>query len=74
MSARKTVGNFLHRGQELFNLLHEDSEGLTNLDLQLVRSQLHMLEIQVTNIQSLRELRLKDVKTASYLEQIRRGN
>ena len=48
--------------QEFFNLLHEDSEGLTNLDLQLVRSQLHMLEIQVTNIQSLRGVAIERCK------------
>ena len=74
MGNRKAVVNFLDRSRDLFTLLHADSEVLTDLDLQLVRSQLHMLEIQITNIQSLRELRLKDGETASYLEQLRRAD
>jgi hypothetical protein len=74
MGSRKAVVNFLDRSRELFSLLHADSESLTDLDLQLVRSQLHMLEIQIANIQSLRELRLKDGETATYLEQLRRGD
>ena len=74
MDARKAGGNFLHHSRELFNLLREDSEDLTDLDLQVLRSQLHMLEIQITNIQSFRELRMKDGETAMYLEQLRRGD
>ena len=74
MGTQKAVANFLHRSRELFHLLHDDSEVLSDLDLQLVRSQLHMLEIQITNIQSLRELRIKDGETATYLEQLRRGD
>jgi len=74
MGTRKALTDFLHRSQELFHLLHQDSEGLTDLDLQLVKSQLHILEIQITNIQSYRELRLKDDETATYLEQLRRGD
>ena len=74
MGTRKAVTNFLDRSRDLFTVLHTESEVLTDLDLQLVRSQLHMLEIQITNIQSLRELRLKDGETAHYLEQLRRGD
>jgi len=74
MGTRKAVANFLDRSRELFTLLHADSGSLSDLDLQLVRSQLHMLEIQITNIQSLRELRLKDGETANYLEQLRKGD
>jgi hypothetical protein len=74
MRPRKTVANFLDSSRELFELLHHDTGGPSDLDLQLVRSQLHMLEIQITNIQSLRELRLKDGETAIYLEQLRRGD
>jgi hypothetical protein len=74
MDARRIVDDFLYLGKELFHLLHEDSEGLTDLDLQLLRSQLHVLEIQITNTQAFRELRLKDSETARYLEQLRRGD
>lgn len=74
MGTRKAVASFMHSSRHLFNLLHQDTEGPSDLDLQLVRSQLHMLEIQITNIQSLRELRLKDGETATYLAQIRRGD
>jgi hypothetical protein len=73
MGTRKAVANFMHCSRQLFDLLHQDTEGPSDLDLQLVRSQLHILEIQITNIQSLRELRLKDGETAIYLEQLRRG-
>ena len=74
MDARRVVGDFLYLSKELFHLLHQDSEDLTDLDLQLLRSQLHVLEIQITNIQSLRELRTKDSETAKYLEELRRGD
>lgn len=71
--ARRTVDDFLHVGKEIFHLLQTESEGLTDFDLQLLRSQLHVLEIQVSNLQSFRQLRLMDRETAIYLEQLRRG-
>ena len=74
MDTRRAVDGFLYFGKELFHLLHDDSEGLTDIELQLLRSQLHVLEIQITNIQTLRELRMKDGETANYLEQLRRGD
>jgi hypothetical protein len=74
MGTRKAVANFMHSSRELFNLLHQDTESPSDLDLQLVRSQLHILEMQITNIQSLRELRLKDGETATYLAQLRRAD
>jgi hypothetical protein len=74
MDARRAVDQYLDFSKELFHLLHGGSEDLTDLDLQLLRSQLHVLEIQITNIQSFRELRLKDDETAAYLEHLRRGD
>jgi hypothetical protein len=41
--------------------------------LQMLRSQLHILELQTTNIQHFRQLRLRDHETAADLEQIRKG-
>ena len=74
MDARRAVDGFLYLGKELFHVLHDDSEDLSDFELQLLRSQLHALEIQITNIQTLRELRTKDGETANYLEQLRRGD
>ena len=74
MNSRRAADGFLHLGKELFHLLHADSDSFTDFDLQLLRSQLHLLEIQITNIQAFRELRLKDGETAAYLEQLRRGD
>ena len=74
MDARRAVDGFLYLGKELFRALHHDSEDLCDFELQLLRSQLHVLEIQITNIQTLRELRTKDGETANYLEQLRRGD
>lgn len=74
MDTRRAVDDFVYLGKELFHALHDDSEHLTDLELQLLRSQLHVLEIQVTNIQTLRELRTKDGETANYLLQLRRGD
>ena len=71
---RRAADRFLHRGKELFHLLHADDDSFSDFDLQLLRSQLHLLEIQITNIQAFRELRLKDGETATYLEQLRRGD
>ena len=68
MDTRRTIGEFLHLGKELFHLLNEDSEGATDIDLQLLQSQLHILEIQITNLQSFRRLRSTDGKTAIYIE------
>lgn len=72
--ARRTIDEFLHAGKAIFHLMQTESEGLTDFDLQLLRSQLHVLEIQVSNLQSFRQLRLMDGETAIYLEQLRRGD
>ena len=74
MDARRAVDGFLYLGKALFHVLHHDSEDLSDFELQLLRSQLHVLEIQITNIQTLRELRTKDGETANYLEPLRRGD
>jgi hypothetical protein len=74
MDTRRTADDFLSVGKVLFHLLHTESDGFTDFDLQLLRSQLHLLEIQITNMQTFRELRLKDGETATYLEQLRRGD
>ena len=74
MDTRQAVDDFLHLGKELFHLLHADSDGFTDLDLQLLRSQMHLLEIQTTNIQTFRELRLKDGETATDFEQLWKGD
>ena len=73
MKARQTVDKFIGTAKDVFSVLKTESESLTDLDLQMLRSQLHMLEIETTNIQHFRELRLKDSETASDLEHIRRG-
>jgi hypothetical protein len=72
--ARRTVDDFLHLGKEIFHVVQTGSEGLTDFDLQLLRSQLHVLEIQISNLQAFRQLRLMDGETATYLEQLRRGD
>lgn len=74
MDARRAVDDFLYLGKGLFHILHDGSQELTDLELQLLRSQLHLLEIKVTNIQTLRQLRTKDGETAAYLERLRRGD
>lgn len=74
MDTRGVADDFLHLGKVLFHLLHAESNGFTDFELQLLRSQLHLLEIKIMNIQSFRELRLKDGETATYLEQLRRGD
>lgn len=72
--ARRTVDDFLHVGKEIFHLLQTETEGLSDFDLQLLRSQLHVLEIQISNLQAFRQLRLVDGETAIYLEQLRRAD
>lgn len=72
--ARRTVDDFLHVGKEIFHLLQTETEGLSDFDLQLLRSQLHVLEIQISNLQAFRQLRLMDGETAIYLEQLRRAD
>ena len=71
---RRTVDDFLHVGKEIFHLLQTETEGLSDFDLQLLRSQLHVLEIQISNLQAFRQLRLMDGETAIYLEQLRRAD
>ena len=68
MDTRRTIGEFLHLGKELFHLLNEDREGATDIDLQVLRSQLRVLEIQIANLQSLRRLRSTDDKKAIYID------
>jgi hypothetical protein len=77
MDTRRTVDNFLHHGKVLFHLLQTETENLNDLDVQLLRSQLHVLEIQISNLQAFRQLRSKDAETtetATYLEQLRSGD
>jgi hypothetical protein len=74
MDPRRTVDDFLHLGEELFRLMQADSNAVLDPDLQRMRSQLHLLEIQISTIQALRELRLKKGETTTYLEKLRSGD
>lgn len=74
MDARQTTDSFLHHGKEMFHLLRTESEGLTDFDLQLLRSQLHLLAIETSNIQAFRKVHRLDGETVTYLEQLQKAD
>jgi hypothetical protein len=52
------VADFVHRGGDLFERLR-DGEGidLSDVELHMLRVQLHVLEMETANLQTLRQIR-----------------
>ena len=57
MDASDAVKLFVVPSKELCGLLQREGHGLSNIDLHMLRVQLHVLEMEATNLQTYRELR-----------------
>jgi len=56
MDVSRTVDDFVFHGQELVRLLRCEADSLTDLDLQTILFQLHIIEIETANLKSFRQL------------------
>jgi len=52
----RAVNDFVTQSNELFQLLRREGCGLSERELHMLRSQLHLLEIEATNLQTLKQL------------------
>ena len=60
MDTSRTVDAFVFHGQELVRLLRCEGDNLTDLDLQTILFQLHIIEIETANLKSFRQLPSKN--------------
>lgn len=56
MDVSQAVKDFVIQSKELVHLLRREGRGLSEVDLHMLRSQLHILEIEVTNLQTFKQL------------------
>jgi len=56
MDASRTLDAFVLHGQELVRLLRSEGNNLTDVDLQTILFQLHIIEIETANLKSFRQL------------------
>ena len=56
MDASRTLDDFVFHGQELVRLLRCEGDNLTDLDLQTILFQLHIIEIETANLKTFRQL------------------
>ena len=57
MDVSQAVKDFVIQSKELFHLLRREGRDLSDLELHMLRSQLHLLEIEATNLQTFKQLR-----------------
>ena len=60
MNVSHTVDGFVFHGQELVRLLRYEGDNLTDLDLQTILFQLHVIEIEAANLKTFRQLLSKN--------------
>ena len=60
MDASRTLDAFVLHGQELVRLLRSEGNNLTDVDLQTILFQLHIIEIETANLKSFRQLPSKN--------------
>lgn len=60
MNVSRTVDGFVFHGQELVRLLRCEGDNLTDLDLQTILFQLHVIEIEAVNLKTFRQLQSKN--------------
>jgi hypothetical protein len=60
MDASRTVDGFVFHGQELVRLLRCEGDNLTDLELQTILFQLHVIEIEAANLRTFRQLQSKN--------------
>jgi hypothetical protein len=60
MNVSGAVNDFVIHGKGLFYLLRSESEALSDIQLHVLCAQLRLLEIEATNLQTLRLLRSLD--------------
>ena len=60
MDVSRTVDDFVLYGQELVRLLRCEGDNLTDVDLQTILFQLHIIEIETANLKSHRQLPQKN--------------
>ena len=56
MDASRTLDAFVLHGQELVRLLRCEGNNLTDVDLQTILFQLHIIEIETANLKTFRQL------------------
>jgi len=57
MDLSRAVDDFLDHGKDLFDLLRREGHDLSPLDLHKLRANLHILEVEAADLQTLRQLR-----------------
>ena len=57
MDVSQAVKDFVIQSKELIDLLRREGHGLSDRELHMLRSQLHILEIEATNLQTFKRLR-----------------
>ena len=57
MDVAQAVKDFVMQSQELCHALRREGRDLSDRELHMLRSQLHILEIEVTNLQTFKQLR-----------------
>lgn len=53
----QAVKDFVTQSKELFDLLRREGHGLSDRELHMLRSQLHILELEAANLQTFKRLR-----------------
>jgi len=56
MDVRRATSEFVLKGAELFHLIRSEGDALTATDIHMLRTQLQVLDIEVSNLQTFREL------------------
>jgi hypothetical protein len=56
MSAHHAVKEFIRHAHELLNVLRREGRDLSEIDLHMLTAQLHLLEIESTNLQTFKKL------------------
>jgi hypothetical protein len=60
MQARNNVKDFVQQAQRLLHMLRHKGHELSDVDLHMLTTQLHLLEIEATNLQTFKKLRPTD--------------
>lgn len=60
MNVVDAVNLFVAHGKQLCEVLHADGQKLSDIDLHKLRAQLHVLEIETSNLQTCKNLNLSD--------------
>jgi hypothetical protein len=60
MDVSRAVEDFVLHGQELVRVLRCEGDSLSDLDLQTILFQLHIIEIETANLKTFRQLQAKN--------------